>query len=84
MTNETSIEQVKKIIQSDYDYKDNEFGVYEGDADYYIQVRIKDHYISATTIERFEEIGLTINSFSSLDGSCGYSMDFSLKGDLKD
>jgi len=81
--NEISIEQVKQIIRDDYDYKDNEFGVYEGEAFYYIDVRIKDHYVTATTLEKLADLGLRINSFSSLNGKFGYLMSFSLTGDLK-
>ncbi len=85
MTNDRSIIQVEEILQKYYAGEKDAFSVNEGEADYYIEVKIKDHYLPATLIESFEAIGLTINSFSYLNGEYGNKlMDFSLKGDLKD
>ena len=83
MTNEESIKQVKLILQMHQGIEPENVGVYEGDADYYIEVKIKEHYVDATLIEKFEEIGLKIHSFQSLNGMYGHSMQFCLGGDLK-
>lgn len=85
MTNETSIKEVLLILQMHYCYvSPDEVTVYEGDADYYIEVKIKDHYVGATLVEAFAEIGLHIHSFQSLNGKYGKLMQFCLSGDLKD
>ena len=83
MTNEVSIDQIKEMVRRYYDYESEQFSVHEGDADYYILIKIKDHYVGATLIEEFEEIGLHIHSFQTLNGCYGKYMQFCLSGDLK-
>lgn len=84
MSNETSIKEVTLIVQMHYGYTPEEFSVHEGDADYYIEIKIKHHYVGATLVEAFDDIGLHIHSFQSLNGKYGKDMQFCLSGDLKD
>ena len=83
MSNEQSMKEVMLILQMHQGIEPDHIGVYEGDADYYIEVKIGENYVDATLIEKFEEIGLKIHSFQSLNGKYGQSMQFCLGGNLK-
>ncbi len=81
---EACIKAISLIIEMHYEYSKKDYGVYEGDSDYYIEVKIKDHYVDAILVEKLEEIGFKIHNFQSLNGKYGRLLSFSVNGDLID
>lgn len=80
---EQCLKAISFVVAWHYGYNNEEYSVHEGDADYYIDVKIKDPYIDAVLVEELEDIGFTINSFQSLDGKYDDKfLSFSLKGEL--
>lgn len=76
------LKAISLVVKLHHGYSEEEYSVHEGDMDYYIEVKIKDHYVDAVLVEALEDIGFTINSFQSLNGKYGKLMSFSLKGEL--